>query len=564
MRTLIAAAAMALAPAVPAATMDLGVNTHFDQGWPVAALDQVKASGAVGIRDGLGWSKVEATPGRYDFAPATSGWLDQACGHGLSVLLTLTPRNRLYDGGQTVHSAAGRRAFGAFAAAVARRFPCVTAFEIGNEINGHSLKGPVVQAMPGGYVAIVRAVRDSLGSGGPKLLSGSSLSVAIGFFERLFAVGLLPLVDGIVVHPYLGVPEQLPVQIDRLRAAMARHGGGRGGGGGGGGGKAIYASEFGFYYPDRDAAPPHAIKMIALLSAAGVERSDWYALREERWYPNMGLFAGQAPTPAVESFRTATGRLLGAGRARRVDVGDPLTFIYRFGEGPQILWGSGRTIRWSDPAARAWDSRGRPVRLPDRLTGDPVLVDGGARFTLGPVEIVADTLVEGIGGERGRWTWAVTRSGARPVPMGWTDWNWTSYRGAPGFPSLRVMPNAVAVARPAKAPTIGIVERFAVPAAGDYILSACFEGTTDRPVSVRIATAGRTLFAGKIDGVRPVPPITLPLAGGEGVEIGYQAPGPGAHLVRRRVRVLTVMPGGPALCAPSGSDERRGMAQTED
>lgn len=551
MREWIVAAAIIL-PAVPAAAMDLGVNTHFDQGWPVAALDQVKASGAMGIRDGLGWSKIEKAPGRYSFTPATSGWLDQACARGLSVMLTLTPRNRLYDGWQTVHTETGRRAFGAFAAAVARRFPCVTAFEIGNEINGHALKGPIVQAMPGGYVAIVGAVREALGPGGPKLLSGSSLSVAIGFFDRLFGAGLLPLVDGVVVHPYLGVPEQLPVQLYRLRAAMARYAGG---------GKAVYASEFGFYYPTRDAAPPHAIKMIALLSAAGVERSDWYALRDERWYPNMGLFAGQAANPALDSFRTATNRLLGAGRARRVDVGDPLTFVYRFGEGPQILWASGRAIRWSDPAARAWDSRGRPVRLPDRLTGDPVIVEAGARFTLGPVEVVADTLIDGIGG---RWTAALTRSGAAPVPLEWMDWNWTSYRGLPRFPNVRMMPNAVSIARPASAPALAIVETFVAREGGDYVLSACFEGNRGNPVAVRVAAAGRTLFEGDIDALRRTAPLALTLGKGEGVAIRYQAQGPGAHLVRRRVRVLTATPESPALCAPSGRDERRGLAQTAD
>lgn len=551
MKAWISAAAFAL-PAAPAAAMDLGVNTHFDQGWPVAALDQVKASGAMGIRDGLGWSKIETASGRYSFTPAMSGWLDQACSRGLSVLLTLTPRNRLYDGGQTVHSAAGRRAFGAFAAAVARRFPCVTAVEIGNEINGHSLTGPVVQAMPGGYVAIVRAVREALGSAGPKLLSGSSLSVATGFFERLFGAGLLPLIDGIVVHPYLGVPEQLPVQIERLRAAMARHGGG---------GTAIYASEFGFYYPAREAAPPHALKMIALLSAAGVTRGDWYALRDERWYPNMGLFAGQVPNPALDSFRTATTRLLGAGRAQRVDVGDPLTFVYRFGEGPRILWGSGRPIRWNDPATRAWDARGRPIRLPDRLTGDPVVVEGGAPFTLGPVEVIADTLIDGIDG---RWTWAVTRAGGAPAPLGWIDWNWTSYRGLARFPNVRVMPNAVSTARPVGTPTLAVVESFVAPAPGAYVLSACFEGVRSKPVAVRMMAAGRMLFEGEIDSLRRPAPLQLTLGKGEGIEIRYQAPGPGAHLVRRRVRVLTAVPEGPALCAPSGTDERRGLAPTAD
>lgn len=537
-----------------AAAMDLGVNTHFDQGWPVAALDQVAASGAVGIRDGLGWGKVEAAPGVYRFTAPNTGWLDQACARKLSVMLTLTPRNRLYDGGQTVHSEQGRRAFGAFAAAVGRRFACVKAFEIGNEINGHSLKGPVNQALPGGYVAIVRAVREALGQDGPRLLSGSSLSVATGFFETLFSAGLLPLVDGIVVHPYLGVPEQLPVQLERLRAAMARHGGG---------GKPIYASEFGFYYPRHDDAPPHAIKMITLLSAGGLIRADWYALRDEHWYPNMGLFARQVPNPAFDAFRTAGGRLTSAGRARRIDAGDPLTYAFRFGEGPQILWGSGRAIRWADPATPAWDARGRPIHLPDRLTEEPVLVDAGARFTLGPVQVAGDTLIDGLtdlGIPGSRWSWSVEGVQPTAAPLGWVDWNWTSYGGLPGFPNVRVMPNAVAVARPPRAPQLSLVERFTAPAAGDYRLSACFEGTKQRPVAVRISAGGKDLFGVSVEELVRVPTLTLSLAKGEQVAIRYRAPAPGAHLLRRRVRVLTVPTDQPALCAPSGQDEQRKRA----
>jgi hypothetical protein len=185
--------------------MHLGVNTHFDQGWPIVALDEAESARAQSIRDTISWGKVEQAPGDYDFTAANSGYVARACAAHMPVLLILTPRNKRYDNGETVFSPLGRRAFAAFAVEIAKRFPCVTGFEIGNEINGHALKGRMVQQMPGSYVAIVREVRAALTGqhAKVKLLSGSSLSVATGFFDRLFGAGLLPLVDGVVIHPYV-------------------------------------------------------------------------------------------------------------------------------------------------------------------------------------------------------------------------------------------------------------------------------------------------------------------------------------------------------------------------
>jgi hypothetical protein len=336
--------AMAVLATPAEGAMHLGVNTHFDQGWPIVALDEAESARAQSIRDTISWGKVEQAPGDYDFTAANSGYVARACAAHMPVLLILTPRNKRYDNGETVFSPLGRRAFAAFAVEIAKRFPCVTGFEIGNEINGHALKGRMVQQMPGSYVAIVREVRAALTGqhAKVKLLSGSSLSVATGFFDRLFGAGLLPLVDGVVIHPYVAVPEQLPGQIARLRSAMARHGGV----------KPIWASEFGFYYETPEDAPPHALKMITLLSAAGIEEAHWYALRDEKWFPNMGLFANGRGKPALDSFRLAA-QLLASGEARRIDAGDPLTFIYRYGNGPYVMWGGGRGNRLERRSHRA-------------------------------------------------------------------------------------------------------------------------------------------------------------------------------------------------------------------
>lgn len=537
------ALALLLCPAASGASgaMRLGVNTHFDQGWPLVSFDDVATARAHGIRDTISWGKVERTPGVYDFTGANSGYVGQACAAGMPVLLTLTPRNKAYDGGETVYSPEARRGFAAFAEAVAARFPCVTALEIGNEINGHALKGRMTAQMPQSYIEIVRAVHDAVKPRHPRirLLSGSSLSVATGFFDRLFGAGLLPLVDGVVVHPYLTVPEQLPAQLARLRQAMAGHGGT----------KPLWASEFGYYYPTPEAAPPHALKLITLLSAAGVQEAHWYALRDEPYYPNMGLFKGRTPKPALDMFRAVQMRLLPAGDASRIDVGDPLSFVYRFGSGPYVVWGAGRAIRWVG-AARAWDAQGQAISPPTQLGDDPVIVDAPGGFTLGAQTVLADTLTDFSGAG---WSYYVARGKGADLPLGWIDWNWTPYIGARATPHFRVAGAVVTTARPAQGEPSTLIERFTAPGAERAFLSACFEAKPARAQSVRIVAQGKLLFSVLVSGQVRTPPLLLPR--GAAVDIHYTAQvGGGAQPIRRRIRILSAADNAPAQCAPSGLD----------
>lgn len=360
----LAAAALLLSGSPLGAAMKVGVNTHFEQGWPLAAFARVAESGAQGIRDGVIWGKVEKVPGRYDFTPRNSGHVDVACRKSVPVLLVVGPRNNLYDGGQAVASPAGQRALARYIGALVDRFPCVIAVEIGNEINTASSKWPGQAAKPAMYVSMLRAIRQELNGHKRKvaLVGGSSLGVAPDFHARLFNAGELPLIDAVAVHPYTNQPERISGALDQLRTAMQKHGQV----------KPVWATEFGNYYKTPEAAPPHALKVFTLMSAAGVQYAWWYALLDEPWYPNMGLYRAAGPKPALATYRTVVQKLLPAGNARRLPSDDPSRFVYRFGNGPYVLWGRGPLHL---PAgARVFDASGRAVPAPAALGPDPIIV----------------------------------------------------------------------------------------------------------------------------------------------------------------------------------------------
>jgi len=366
-------AALFAADAAPPA-MQLGVNTHFDQNWPRTALTKVAEASAPSIRDTVTWGKAEVQPGIYRFTDANSGYVDSACQQGLQVLLMIAPRNDLYDAGMAVFSPAGQRALGQYIGALVDRFPCVTAIEVGNEINTASTKWPLPAAKPAMYVSMLRAVRAELNTRSRRvaLLGGSSIGVSVPFHKRLFAAGELAVIDGVAVHPYIDNPDLLPGQLARLQQAMLAFGVS----------KPIWATEFGNYYKTPDAAPPHALKVITVMSAAGIDHAFWYALLDEPWFPNMGLFTATGPKPALATFQLAVRTLLAAGNARALPSADLTAHVYRYGQGSYVMWGNGTPIHY--PAgARAFDAAGRTIALPPVLTPQPIVVTAAGDLTVG-------------------------------------------------------------------------------------------------------------------------------------------------------------------------------------
>lgn len=365
LRRLTGIALTALAAFPTPAAMRIGVNTHFEQGWPRATFGKVSESGADGIRDVVMWDKIERQPGIYDFTEKNSGYVAYACAHSISVLVMVPPRNRRYENGMVPTTDAGRKAFANYIGALVKRFPCVNGVEIGNEINTKSPKWPPPPRKFPAYVALLKEVRRVLDSQKSRvaLVGGSSITVDIAFHERMFAAGELYVIDAVAVHPYIATPELLIGQLDRLKQAMARYGKV----------KPIWCTEFGYYYKTPQAAPPHALKVITMMSAAHVDRAYWYALLDEPWYPNMGLYADDAPKPAFSTFSFAVRHLLSAGDARRIDTGDPLTFVYQFGRGPYVMWGTGRRVTLP-PGTQAFDAEGHEIAAPTTLGRAPVIV----------------------------------------------------------------------------------------------------------------------------------------------------------------------------------------------
>lgn len=521
--------------------MVLGVNTHFEQGWPIAALNKVRESGAVEVRESISWGKIERVPGRYDFTPKNSGYLDTLCARHIPVLLVVPVRNTLYDGGGPPVSARGQAAYGRFVRTVVDRFPCVGAIEVGNEVNAVSRKFPrSARDRAADHVGLVRATRAALtGVKRPvQLVGGSSLMVATGFLEKLFAAGLLPLVDAVAIHPYADVPETLPAQIRRLRAAMARAGAV----------KPLWATEFGLYYPTPEAAPPHAWKVMAILSTEGIAHAHWYALLDEPWYPNMGLYKGDAPKPALQMFQSAARMLADGADARRLDAGDPLTFVYSFGDGQSVMWASGRPIHFA-PGAEVRDAWGRRIPAPIMLGPDPIIVSAGTRWTLGPALVLADTLYDA-----GQAPWRATLNGraeAAERPLGWVDGNWASHIGIPGASNVLVSGGLVSVPRGADGRSL--VETLRSPIAGTLWLSACLLPSRAALPHVSVLRNGREVA--RLSGTGPLPALRLDVEAGDSIAVRYtgREGSTGPASVRRRIRILTAPDNGAALCPPAPS-----------
>ncbi|WAJ29169.1 glycosyl hydrolase [Antarcticirhabdus aurantiaca] len=449
-------------PLRPADAMELGVQTHFSQGWPIEALDEAVALKAPALRDSLPWNQGEPSRGTYAIKERSSH-IRAICEAGLDVMLTLVPENRNYDNGETVHTDEGRRAFADYVRAVLDQGPdCIVAVEIGNEINGKGgIKGPAAQDVPHSYTALLKAVYDAVKPDHPDvaILGGSTNVIGTGFLEQLFEAGALEAMDAVVVHPYRSHPENVALELDRLKAAMARHGGE----------KPIWATEFSDNYATPELAASGLVKMTALMSAAGVERAYWYALRDQRWFRNMGLLRPNGATkPAARAFELAQA-LLREGPARSDDMGQSLIKRVVFGETAQVVWGAPFAIEVPE-GARVVDVEGREVRPPYRLGEDPLIVLGSADLTLGSGPVVADTLLQFA---QEPWSYLAATPKSKEETLSMNDWEWTSYLGSRWLRPLRINDSSLAPSGDPADPNRPVV-RYTAPAAQSVTLSACF------------------------------------------------------------------------------------------
>ena len=449
-----------LASPAPAGPLRPGVTTHFSQGWPVRLVDKAADLGTGTVRDSLHWAEIEASPGVYNFTDKNSGHIERLCAAGMTVLLGIDPRNRIYDSGYTAYSPQAVAAFASYIRTIAERYQgCVIAIEIGNEINGrNNVTGPAATNRVASHVALLKAVHGQVKPSHPelKLIGGSTNSIATGFQARLMAAGMLDYVDGVAVHPYRNAPEGVEWELGRLKAAMHRMGKT----------KPIWVTEFSREFTKPADAAPFYLKMISLMQSAGSEQHFWYALIDQKWFPTMGLLtlAGE-PKPASQAYSFAAAKLAPLGPAVRVDHGDPALFHFRFGSGADVIWGARRTLSVSG-ATQVYRADGSQIALPGEVSDNPIVIFGSNTVGFGQAQVLADSLY-GFGQSPLSWFGRNDTTGTL-VPLIPIDWQWTTYLGSKIAPRIIVNPEGIGPAQRASA-----IVRYTADQTGDLIASIC-------------------------------------------------------------------------------------------
>ncbi|OYU33846.1 hypothetical protein [Novosphingobium sp. PASSN1] len=497
------AQARTAADTAPLPPMVLGVQTHFSQGWPASTLALAQQVSAPMLRDSLPWAEAEKARGSYDLGTPAAQALSAACASGQRLLLTAVPVNPLYDGGQWVSSAAGNAAFAAYLAALADRFgPCLAGIEVGNEINGPgTLLYPAGTNRAAAYVATLKAVRGRLG-GRTAILGGSTNTIGTGFLKTLFAAGMLGEVDGIAVHPYRSRAEGLDVELGALNAAMDAAGRR----------VPIWASELSLDTRDQTMAADELTKQATMLAAGGAAQASWYALIDQRWYPNMGLFAGTTPKAQMRAFRLMQ-QVLAQGRPQRLDLGDPLLFAYRFGTDTTVVWGAPRTITVEGGDVR--DATGAPVPIAS-VSERPLVITGTTAIRFGSSTWIADTL---MGWGTPQWRYAVRLKADATYRLPLFDDQFTSYFGDRWYRPLRINTTSAAPGGTGAAP-LRAVWRHVAPVAETLDVGGCFaKGAAGDGVNLTVTAGGKVLWRGVLTGQLQLPPLSADLAAGEALEL---------------------------------------------
>lgn len=552
-RALIAAISAAFAvagsaqqqPATP--PMRLGVQTHFSQNWPAAWGDRAIDVTAGSLRDSLPWASGEPRPGRYAIEGSVAGTLSRYCHRsGGDVLLTLDPRHPLYDGGHTVSTPAAMAAYAAYVGTVLDRLPgCVTAIEVGNEINSGNLAYPKGVDPAAAYVALLTVVRDRIKPRHPSvaILGGSTNMIGTGFLETLFKAGMLGVADGVAVHPYRHLADNIDWEIAHLDATMRRYGTPI----------PIWATEFSDNYPTPDLAAPELVKFVTLMSASGVRRAYWYALIDQRFFRNMGLFTqSQTAKPAAEAFALLTTHMLPAGRAQRIDTGDRDVRLYRFGADRWVVWGPSGTLRFD--AGRILSARNRPLPGTNVAIGpDPVVVIGARRFAFTRGTVLADSL-SGYGSAP--WSYWVEGADGQRHALGILDGMWTSAFGSRFTRPLAISDTGGAVAGDAAHAARALI-RYTAPAAMTARVAACIAKSSGGDgLDVALLVRGKRVAGAVVVDRWTATDQTVTLRTGETVDLSVgpnQIPGHDAFTYRIRLTEpgSTISPDatkGPAGC----------------
>ncbi len=544
----LAAALLLGLPAAAAATapLSLGTNTHFGQNWPARIYDNLAASSAATVRDGARWPLIETSPGVYDFSARNVGHLDRLCAMGRKLVLVTKMQNPIYDDGNVVGSTVARNAFGNYLAAMATRYRgCMTAIEIGNEVNAGKVNALDPLRF---YVNILKAAYPRIKAAAPEVqvLGASSNTIATGYIRDLARLGLLEFADGIAIHPYRRDPVNVDWELQRLATtiAAANRTGVR---------KPIWITEFSRFFANSNEAPDFFAKMAVMMSSVGIEQAQWYLLMDFSSLGTMGQYSRDGTQLATgRAFDYFQRDVLPRGAAVRLP-GSADLFHYRLGPDRQVLWTTGGRSLAITGATAIRNSRGEIITPPARLGNDPIIVEGPATVTLGQPDVVADSLTS-YG--RAPWSYFGQRLTQPTRTLDIIDWKWTSFISYPFMRPSGINQLAWVTGGGTRAP-ITLTMRYTAPAAGDFVAVACTGFKSHTPgINFQLRRGGATLITRNIgaESVRIAMPVTL--GAGDTVDFVTRPGGVGEiHNYWYRYRIIRAGAPLPACPLPGSSSD---------
>ncbi|WP_144098554.1 hypothetical protein [Croceicoccus sediminis] len=456
------------------------------------------------------WSFGERVKGTIAFTDETAQKLDTACDRGFRLILTQIPTHDAYDGGSFAYSADAQGAFAKYVNAVADRWgECIVAFEIGNEINGGNQL-----SFPSGYdpdatvVALMKAVHDAVKPSHPAIaiLGGSTNMIGTGFQKKLFDAGMLKYADGVAVHPYSRHADGLPLELAKLRETIDSYGSDA----------EIWATEFGHDVPDYEEAAAQALKSVTLMSAADVDVAVWYALLEEQWYPNFGLYSGGTKRPMAHTIDFAQRKLMARGRATKVDVGNDMIFAYRFGSDATVVWGAPQTLSVSGADA-AYDYKGQALSdsASIAISPRPTVIMGDITMRAGASGLIADTVLQ-YG--QGAWRYFARNAQGAYDELSYRSRWYDSLFMSDWDGTLALKADGGVPARTGSDP-MRVVWRYTAPKAMQVTVMGCFAKSPDGDgIDISIARNGTVSTSDIVSGGEKRLRTDLSLAQGDHVE----------------------------------------------
>ena len=399
-----------------------GMCSHFGRGENPEVIPLYVRAGVMEVRDTIGWPPSEKQKGVYDFSRFDK-FMPQLKAAGIKMVPTFCIANKLYDDAEKKcdfwGTQEGREAYGRYFAAMIKHYgDQLSAVELWNEYNG--TWGPKVaktDAMMSEsdhraalYAQMLKVASPIIRAADPKMpiLGCAAVVMPQPYFEAVFKNGGLPLMDGVVGHPYIPYPENIWREISEVRELIKKYNNAQE--------KPLYITEYGWgpnfggigTNTPEDCAR-YLVRASLIMSAQDVKRMHWFQFEDDmldKTFDGMCLVhtpvdrrGKWAPAPFYPAYATMQGTIGGAkyvGREAVAPYSQTWVFHYTTWDGQDIraCWNSGekggKIVVAADAPLTLVDMMGNENIVTPRNGQVEMALDGSPIYLLGEVKSVSE------------------------------------------------------------------------------------------------------------------------------------------------------------------------------